>query len=26
MKEKVERAIHGIECPKCGSDHLPAGG
>jgi len=26
MKEKVERAIHGIECPKCGSDHPPAGG
>jgi ribosomal protein S27AE len=22
MKEKVERAIHGFECPKCGSDHL----
>ena len=22
MKEKVERAILGIECPKCGHDHL----
>jgi len=22
MKEKIERAIHGFECPKCGSDHL----
>lgn len=26
MKEKIERAIHGNECPKCGSDHPPAGG
>ena len=22
MKEKIERAIFGIECPKCGHDRL----